>query len=93
LGGTEPGGLTVRLGPAPPALETELFSDISVGTKNVTVAVPSGAAAKYGSAPALADTTTESWGNGFRGKGWDSAGKTCLGGSVNTAVNLIIVTY
>jgi hypothetical protein len=57
--------LEITLGGTAPTLGPYMFS--SVADKAVTVKVPSGATG-YGSSPT--DTTTQNWGNGFRGGGW-----------------------
>jgi hypothetical protein len=84
FGNTGGTSLTVTLGSTPPTLGVDMFSLVSAA-KTVTVAVPFGAAG-YGSSPT--DTTTGSWGNGFRGGGWN--GSAFTGGSVNASVTLTI---
>jgi hypothetical protein len=62
-----------------------MFSSIS--NKTVTVQVPGGASG-YGPVPAQYDNddnATPSWGNGFRGGGWNGA---MAGGAVNNGVTL-----
>jgi hypothetical protein len=78
--------LAVTLGATVPTLGTYMFSSVSA-TKTVTVKVPSGATG-YGSSPT--DTTTDNWGNGFRGKGWD--GSNYGSGTVNSNISLTIKT-
>jgi hypothetical protein len=78
------GNLTVTLGAAPPELGTEIFRGTSA--KPVTVKVPAGALAAYGPSPA--NTSADTWGNGFRGGGWDGAAMT--GGTVNINITLTI---
>jgi hypothetical protein len=68
--------LTVTLGTAPPTLEMNMFSNVTV-SKNVTVKVPSGAAAAY----------TDTWQDAFKGKGGDGTG------TLNTNITLTIQTY
>jgi hypothetical protein len=57
---------TVSLGSAAPTLGSGMFDDINAA-RTVTVKVPSGATG-YGTVPT--NTTTVTWGNGFRGGGW-----------------------
>jgi hypothetical protein len=76
---------TVTLGSKAPRLGIALFHD-STFAQTVTVKVPSDATG-YGSSPS--DTTTDNWGNAFRGKGWD--GTNYLGGTVNANIELTIV--
>jgi hypothetical protein len=86
-GGT---GLTVTLGSPAPALGTGIFGGVAAG-KNVTVKVPSGATG-YGTVPrtyAGMDALI-TWGNGFRGGGWD--GTYFLNSlSINSNISLSIV--
>jgi hypothetical protein len=77
--------LTITLGSATPIVGRGMFSNVSV-PKTVTVQVPSGATG-YGSSPV--DTTTNNWGNAFRGTGWDGFTYN-LGGTVNTNITLTI---
>jgi hypothetical protein len=84
--------LTVTLGSAVPTLASSIFVDIDTA-KNVTVKVPSDAAAWNGKTGTFTtDTTSDNWGNGFRGGGWNGSAMT---GStnVNTNINLTIDTY
>jgi hypothetical protein len=74
--------LTITLGTTPPTLGTEIFD--STSNKNVTVQFPLEGTAAYGNVPA--DTTTQNWGNAFRGMGWN--GTAYLGGAVNENINL-----
>jgi hypothetical protein len=76
---------SVSLGSMAPIVGTSLF-DNNNSARTVTVTVPSGATG-YGSAPT--DSTTENWGNAFRGKGWD--GTNYLTGTVKTNITLQIV--
>jgi hypothetical protein len=83
--------LTIILGNAVPATGTNLFTYFSSSEdriKNVTVKVPA-AALNYGASPT--DTTTDNWGNAFRGKGWD--GTNYLNGNINENIILTIETY
>jgi hypothetical protein len=77
--------LTVLLGSTAPTLGYKVF-DYVTAAKTVTVQVPSDAAG-YGASPA--NTTTENWGNGFRGGGWDGS-SFVSGGSVNSNITLTI---
>jgi len=81
---------TIELGAAPPKLGEILFGHSSApqSPQNVTVRFPAGATG-YGSAPT--DTTTQNWGNAFRGMGWD--GSNYLTGEVNSNISLSFVTY
>jgi hypothetical protein len=82
--------LTVTLGTTtPPTLGMDLFANISGNSaKTVIIKAPAGAAG-YGTSPE--DTTTDNWGNAFRGKGWD--GEDYLTGTVNQYITLTIETY
>jgi hypothetical protein len=81
--------LTVTLGALPPLLATELFRNVT-SAKNAIVKVPSSATG-YGSPPS--DITTDCWGNGFRGGGWNGTNATNLSWGINGYVNLTIETY
>jgi hypothetical protein len=83
---TGTGSLTLTLGSTPPTLGTAIFSGVTAA-KTVTVKVPSAALSAYGPSPT--DTTTNNWGNAFRGKGWSSAGGYDTG-TVNAAITLAI---
>jgi hypothetical protein len=63
--------LTITLGPNAPNVGFFSFRDVNP-TKIVTVKVPAGATG-YGPIPATysGDDTSENWGNGFRGGGWN----------------------
>jgi hypothetical protein len=83
--------LTVTLGAAVPTLGTRMFG-VSL-TKNVTVKVPSGAAAWNGLTGSYNETSsyTDNWGNGFRGGGWTGSAFQSGGASnVNSNINLTI---
>ena len=86
--GTGTTGLVVTLGGTAPTLGSKMFLDVS-STKNVTVKVPVGAAAAYGTSPS--DTTTPCWGNGFRGGGWTGSAFQS-DGEVNSNITLTIET-
>ena len=77
--------LTITMGSAAPTVDSNIF-DLVNDPKMVTVLVPTGATG-YGTSPT--DTTTENWGNAFRGMGWD--GSSYLGVTVNSFINLSIV--
>jgi hypothetical protein len=77
--------LTITLGNTPPNLGTYIFSGVN-DDKTVTVKRPAGAAAAYGPYPP--GTTTENWGDAFRGEGWD--GTEYLDGTFNQKITLII---
>jgi hypothetical protein len=78
----------LTLGGTPPSVGVGMFNEVD-SAKTVTVKVPSGATG-YGTIPATytTDTTTNNWGNAFRGKGWD--GTSYLTGSVNSNITLNI---
>ena len=80
--------LTVTLGSTTPMLGYNMFYDINAA-KTVTVKVPSNAT-EYGTLPSTYSGTdsAETWGNGFRGGGWDGAAFT--GGSINSSITLTI---
>jgi hypothetical protein len=80
--------LTVTLGSAAPTLGNSMF-DYVYDAKAVTVKVPSNATG-YGTLGATYSDSdsTETWGNGFRGRGWDGAAFT--GGSINSSITLTI---
>jgi hypothetical protein len=85
--------LTITLGPAVPTLGTGMFSNVTGGTKTVTVTVPNGAGAWSGKTDTF--TTDENttggphWGEGFRGKGWTS-GSAYGSGTVNENISLTV---
>ncbi|MDR0689271.1 MAG: leucine-rich repeat domain-containing protein, partial [Spirochaetaceae bacterium] len=81
--------LTVTLGDAVPTLGTEMFYEVT-DAKTVTVKVPSGASG-YGSSPT--DTTTDNWGNGFRGRGWRDGDIVKNSDYVNSYITLTIEEY
>jgi hypothetical protein len=84
--------LTVTLGTVtPPTLGATLFFATPGAksiAKSVIVKVPVAGTAGYGSSPT--DTTTDNWGNAFRGKGWN--GTNYLTGTVNEKIMLTIET-
>jgi hypothetical protein len=87
--------LTITLGSATnltaPTLQVLIFDDVT-SPKTVTVRVPAGET-WYGTLPFNnSDTTTDNWGNAFRGKGWNSIDGYGTG-TVNSNVNLIITEY
>jgi hypothetical protein len=88
---TGTGDLLIILGSAtnltPPTLEVSMFCSVTV--KTVTVKVPSGATGYAASLPITytGTDTTDSWGNGFRGGGWNG---TMGGGMVNTNISLTV---
>jgi hypothetical protein len=67
--------LTITLGKIAPTLGTSLVLTDGSVAKSVTVKVPIGATG-YGTIPQTYSGTdsTENWGNGFRGRGWDGTG-------------------
>jgi hypothetical protein len=76
--------LTLSLGAAAPTVDVNLFYTVSE-EKDLTVNVPPGASG-YGSSPV--DTTTQNWGNAFRGMGWN--GEAYQGGAANPYIKLTI---
>jgi hypothetical protein len=84
--------LTVILGSTVPALGTNIFSGVTAA-KTVTVRVPAGVAAWNGTTGSFSSSdTAASWGNGFRGGGWDGSAMT-NGSLVNRNIWLAIGTY
>jgi hypothetical protein len=85
--------LTVTLGDTPPKLESQMFYNVpntaagESGGKSVTVKVPGTALASYGSSPS--NTTDDTWGNGFRGGGWQDD-SMMFSNSVNANITLNI---
>jgi len=71
-----PTTLTITLGATPPAVAASRWQNVQL---NIIVEFPAAAAAAYGPAPT--DTTTQNWGNAFRGMGWD--GTNYLGTSAS----------
>jgi hypothetical protein len=91
--GTTP--LTVTLGASVPASLGEIMFLGVNAAKPVTIEVPSAATAWSGiiaGSPYSGTDTTDNWGNGFRGGGWNG---TNLSNStyVNSNITLIVVTY
>jgi hypothetical protein len=87
------GPLTIVLGDTPPELGTQMF--YGVGTKSVTIKVPSGVGTWTGKTGTFtgAENTTGGphWGEGFRGKGWTSDGAyPASPGTVNENITLTI---
>jgi hypothetical protein len=79
--------LTVTLGSTPPTLGVQMFNGVS--SKNVTIEVPTAALSAYGPVPD--NTTSNNWGNAFRGKGW--TGSSYSANPVNGNINLTFATY
>jgi hypothetical protein len=86
--GTEK-ALTVTLGAAPPELGPEMFYAVYDGTKSVTVKVPNNAAWSGKTGSFTGNNAAETWGNGFRGGGWDGTGMTD-GSKINENISLTI---
>jgi hypothetical protein len=98
---------TVTLGVNPPTVGSIIFSVISntnppadpptkpLGGLDITVRIPAGSYANYGLPSNLYfdndDTTTNNWGNAFRGRGWD--GTNYLPGPVNANVRFTFEEY
>jgi uncharacterized membrane protein len=85
---------TVRLGPEAPTLGYGMFV---TALKTVTVEVPSSVpttGSGYGPIPATysGGDTEVTWGNGFRGGGWDGSGFTDSG-SINFNITLKFIKY
>ena len=83
---TETTPLSITLGNNAPTLGSSIFLMV-FASKTVTVQVPLGSTG-YGLSPT--DTTTENWGNAFRGMGWDGT-DYIFPNSVNTNINLEII--
>jgi hypothetical protein len=87
-------GLAITLGDTVPTLGMDMFTYIT-DPKSVTVKVPNNAAWSGiigGSFTGPEDTGGTYWGEGFRGKGWNSGGVYASGGSssVNANISLTI---
>jgi hypothetical protein len=87
---TGTGALAFTLGGTVPALGEQLFAGVS-GNKTVTVQVPdndawSGIIGSYSGI-----NTGDTWGNAFRGKGWNEE-DGYLTGTANTNISLTIQT-
>ena len=80
--------LTVTLGLTTPSVGTAIFSGISAA-KDVTVWVPAEATGYTGFPPE--NTTSNTWANAFRGRGWN--GTSYQNGSVNANINLMLKSY
>jgi hypothetical protein len=82
--------LTITLGSAAPTLGGRMFSGVSI-SKTVTVKVPAGATG-YGKVPETysGSDTTECWGNGFRGGGWNGSAFTDSVIHINSYITLKI---
>ena len=86
--------LAITMGLTAPVVSMQIFWDDSlyplppITSKTVTVRIPAGATG-YGASPT--DTTTNNWGNAFRGKGWN--GSDYQWGTVDSTINLIIQNY
>jgi hypothetical protein len=83
------GPLTLTLGSAVPTLGIHLFDSVS-STKTVIVQIPPDSMAWMGKTGSFAGPSSAgTWGNGFRGRGWNSS--TGAGaGSVNNNISLTI---
>ena len=89
--GTGGNAITVTLGSAASTLGGGMFSSVDTA-KTVTVKVPSGATG-YGTLGTIysGSDSTVTWGNGFRGKGWDGSGVFSSGAtSINSYITLTI---
>ncbi|MDR1576172.1 MAG: leucine-rich repeat domain-containing protein [Treponema sp.] len=87
------GSLALTLGAAVPTLEINPIGEIYSAT-SVTVKVPSGVTAWdsiVSGSPYAGNDTSDNWGNGFRGGGWDGAAMT--GGAISEYMTLSIETY
>jgi hypothetical protein len=87
--GTGTGPLAVTLGPAVPELGWVMFGNVTGGPKLVTVKVPDNPVwnAIIGAYDGTS-TANDTWGNAFRGGGWD--GESYLDGTVNSNIRLTI---
>jgi hypothetical protein len=83
--------LTITLGAIAPTVGTYIFD--SVGGKSVTLRIDSKAMAGYGAANfENGDTSTNNWGNAFRGKGWNSISELYGSGTINGNISLTFNT-
>ena len=78
--------LTVILGNIVPTMGVNMFLNNLFRT--VFVRMPASATV-YGTVPT--DTTTQNWGNAFRGMGWD--GTSYVSGTVNGNITLVYQMY
>ncbi|MCL2231350.1 MAG: leucine-rich repeat domain-containing protein, partial [Treponema sp.] len=79
--------LTITMGASAPSLGTGIFSELS---RTIIVQVPRNATG-YGNIPAVydnTDDTSQNWGNGLRGKGWDGFTGGYNIGAVNTGITV-----
>jgi hypothetical protein len=81
--------LTITLGVTPPELGTEMFYAVYDGTKSVTVKVPDNAAWSGKTGSFTGNNAADTWGNGFRGGGWNGTNMTD-GSKINENINLTI---
>jgi hypothetical protein len=91
--GTGPVSLTVTLGAAVPTLGELLFTGIVSPGKNVTVKVPTSATAWsgiIGGSPYSGTNTTDNWGNGFRGGGWNGSVMIASSSNINSLITLTV---
>jgi hypothetical protein len=84
--------LTVTLGAAVPTLETGIFFFVRYD-KIVTVKVPNDPAWSGKTGSWTTDTTADTWGNGFRGGGWDESGHMIDDSKVNSNITLTVEAY
>jgi hypothetical protein len=84
--------LIVTLGSTPPTLGRYIFYS-SPTPKSVTVNVPSAALSAYETSFSNADTTSDNWGNGFRGGGWSESSSLVTPSGVNGNISLTFTGY
>ena len=93
-GGSDGADITIIMGEEAPTIGHGTFRRVDK-SRNVIVKVPAGS--DYGLPFDNGDTTTENWGNGFKGMGWDGTGFSTSDGyednSVNENINLTIQEY
>jgi len=90
---TGTGSLTITFGVAVPSyLGQELFVGVS-SAKTLIIRVPNVAAwnSIVAGSPYTGTDTTQNWGNGFRGMGWN--GSSTTGGPVNNNITLLVQYY
>ena len=93
--------LTITLGATPPTVGTTIFAGaIQSKPRSVAARIPLTSQMAYGrSSYVNSNTTTQNWGNAFRGRGWDptnsqwSSNNYYGNGNVYNFVNLTFLTY
>jgi hypothetical protein len=85
---------SVTLGATPPELGTAIFGS-SAAAQTVTVMIPASASTGYGVSAGFDfdnESTADSWGMAFKGKGW-SGGTGYGSGTVNRNITLVFQSY